>query len=291
MTGVSELPVNFLGLLSAKDFSDAFIVMGENTIYLHQCILYVRAKEFLEFFTEDNQFTYNISDNYTYDIVYQAIRLIYSDYCTVPLTQQAQFTEFLQKHTIHRFQQIVNEDIDIPLDEQPQTTLATDLANLLKQSYKYDFTFRFENDEREIKAHKAILLSRCNHFKTMFMSFAERESPELRLHGITYEVFSHVIEHIYTDNSNISVDVVVDVLDAANLYEIDSLKRNCSEKIIGNLECDNVLVLLERAVKYECHALKTACIDFIVDNFSEVFRTQDYNDMPVNLRPLIHMFL
>eukprot|EP01090_Pellita_catalonica_P017055 TRINITY_DN506_c0_g1_i1.p1 TRINITY_DN506_c0_g1~~TRINITY_DN506_c0_g1_i1.p1 ORF type:complete len:630 (-),score=126.05 TRINITY_DN506_c0_g1_i1:47-1936(-) len=77
--------------------------------------------------------------------------------------------------------------------------LIIDLKDLLQDELFADVTFVV--DGKEIRAHKSILASRCDRFRTMFQSeFAEGgDNPTIEVKDVLYEVFSALLNYCYTD--------------------------------------------------------------------------------------------
>jgi N-methylhydantoinase B/oxoprolinase/acetone carboxylase alpha subunit len=57
----------------------------------------------------------------------------------------------------------------------------------------------FEVEDKVIYAHKAILVSQCDHFKAMFTSgMKESTQTKIQIKDWTYSSYLHMIEYLYT---------------------------------------------------------------------------------------------
>jgi hypothetical protein len=75
-------------------------------------------------------------------------------------------------------------------------------------------------------AHKVILCARSEYFRRLFLS-GMREATEVvsQMEDVSYEVFSSLLEFIYTDAlPNISPTIAVDLLALSHEYILGRLK-------------------------------------------------------------------
>jgi len=83
----------------------------------------------------------------------------------------------------------------------PPQTLKKDLKGLLNDELFSDITFVLE-DGVKIKAHKAILGSRCEVFKKMLTSeMQESRKDEIEIKDTGSATFKAIINYIYTDEA------------------------------------------------------------------------------------------
>lgn len=77
-----------------------------------------------------------------------------------------------------------------------------------------------------ICAHKCLLAARCEVFRAMFAVQKEEEQPApLVLTDIKPKTFLAVLEFIYGNCCNLTVDSVVDVMAASIEYGLDGLTK------------------------------------------------------------------
>jgi speckle-type POZ protein len=94
-----------------------------------------------------------------------------------------------------------------------------------------------------------------------------------------------MLQFIYTDElpakddlEDSSIEMIQNLLAAADCYALDRLKFICAQKLWDKVSVDTVATILACAETYNCHELKTKCIDFFVleENFKQAVFTDGY---------------
>lgn len=143
--------------------------------------------------------------------------------------------------------------------------LVRDLRSMLNGNAAADFsdvTFMVEN--RPIAAHRAVLAARCDYFRHMFGS-GMRESAASAVIPITemkYDVFKSVLEYLYSGCPTLNTSNAVDVLMAADLFRIDSLKDLASRVLIRLVSIHNLQRMYALADRYNAAKLKSSLIKY-----------------------------
>jgi len=165
------------------------------------------------------------------------------------------------------------------------STLAQDLKSMFNNSMGSDIMMRASDADPDsfIYAHKIILCSRSEVFKTMLMDAQDSTSKMLTLQDITASVLQHMLEFIYTDNIEINEDIVLDLYTAADKYHLPRLKYLCEIFMQKNIRLENVCVILKAADMFHARFLRNECIKWIVDNFGVVLSSEWYLNVPKNL--------
>lgn len=167
--------------------------------------------------------------------------------------------------------------------------LSDDLKDTLKHERFSDVTILVK--EREFKAHKVILGSRSPVFRSMFSNDMEENiSNRVELADVEPDVFEKLLEYIYTDEtsleSNLSDDEVayssdeehlaIELLKAADKYQLDGLKRICEKAIYHTFSIDSVAAKLSLADLYNAPKLRAKAIEFIIIHASKVIKTDTW---------------
>ena len=179
-----------------------------------------------------------------------------------------------------------------PPESQSVLSLAGDLESMVNSPQFSDIAFVV--DGRTVHAHKFILFARCEYFRRMFTSgYKEAEAAQIPIQGVSHDVFLCVLSFLYTGKAGeLSPEPALDVLGAANLYNIEPLKRLCADAIARGLCVDNVAYVLQAADAYAALQLRSRCVDFMVDNFAAVVRSDAFADLvKTETRPLVLRFL
>lgn len=106
-----------------------------------------------------------------------------------------------------------------------------------------DVTFMVE--DKVVKAHKAILGARSPVFKNMFMSnMREMKENVVEVTDIKLDTFQEMLHFIYvgsfTENFTI---VVLELLEAAHKYQIESLIKACENEMHRSLTEENAAAI------------------------------------------------
>ena len=85
-----------------------------------------------------------------------------------------------------------------------------------------------------------------------------------------YEVFLALLDHLYTDAVDISAELALPLLAAADFLGVEHLKHICTARIEAELSVISVCRALTVADSHHAEGLKDTCVDFIVAHFREV---------------------
>lgn len=131
-----------------------------------------------------------------------------------------------------------------------------DLLSLLEGSSNGDITFCF--DDREIEAHKAILLARAPYFANMFQSgMKESSSKKVHITDVKSGIFKAVLHYLYTGEAPKNMpEIALELLVAAEKYDLDELAVLCQISVCDHLTADNVVDALIVAEKISFSELR-----------------------------------
>ena len=117
--------------------------------------------------------------------------------------------------------------------------------------------------------------------------------PPSSLAQVRHDVFLSVLTFLYTGTPReIDPETAVEVLGVANLYSIDPLKRICADLITKSISIPNVASVLQAADTYNVASLRTHCISFMVEHFAEVVKSEGFKELiSTPTRPLVILFL
>ncbi|XP_062201518.1 BTB/POZ and MATH domain-containing protein 2-like [Phragmites australis] len=199
------------------------------------------------------------------------------------------FIDFIEKEFLEASEYLVDDCFKIRCDISVSTQLRTEnrgaaastlaaappsdlqrhLGDLLVAKEGADITFQVAGET--FSAHRCILAARSPVFKAEFYG-AMRESTAtgvcVRIDDMEPQVFSALLNFIYTDSlpeMTGQEDVVMaqHLLEAADRYDMQSLKLICVEKLCIYLDANTAATTLVLAEQHHCHRLKKACIEFL----------------------------
>uniref|UniRef100_A0A3Q0SV59 Ankyrin repeat and BTB domain containing 1 n=1 Tax=Amphilophus citrinellus TaxID=61819 RepID=A0A3Q0SV59_AMPCI len=119
--------------------------------------------------------------------------------------------------------------------------------------------------------HKAFFCGRSDYFKALLEDhFSEGEqlqsqpsTPVITLHNISHEIFIHIMYYIYTDDTELMMENVFDVLCVADMYLLPGLKRLCGKTLAKTICEENVLHMWKMAKLFRLSRLEDQCTEFM----------------------------
>ncbi|CEL93311.1 unnamed protein product [Vitrella brassicaformis CCMP3155] len=165
------------------------------------------------------------------------------------------------------------------LNDVAVRNLIDNMRKLVNNSEFSDITIVVEN--REIHAHKAILVAQCEHFRAMFTTqMKESFESKVIIPEWSYNSFMAMLEFLYTGRiTDLSTDITGELLGLADHYTLDGLKQLCENILIHSVEIDNVCNLLKQADQYQATDLKNHCLTYLIKNFDAVSKTTSFEDL------------
>lgn len=159
-----------------------------------------------------------------------------------------------------------------------------DYENLFDAKEFCDFTFVI--GDKEIPAHKQILLARNSVFRKMFENeMLENKSSRVEIKDIEPDIFENLLRFIYCGKFNLSnVDDHLKLMVAADKYSMTSLVTEIEDRICNELEVENVVDVLVISDLVKAKDLKCHCMSFIFDNKFDVIETEGYKSLAKNQR-------
>lgn len=161
----------------------------------------------------------------------------------------------------------------------PTCRLPEDLEELFNSQDLSDVTICANG--KEFKAHKAILAARSPMFRGMFShDMKETKLNRVDVPDVDADVLQEMLRFIYTgkslleqrlqnkeqrDQKELERDqhLAIELLQAANKYQLDRLKLICEEALLRTLSAESVAEILALADLYNASQLKRRAIEFI----------------------------
>lgn len=142
------------------------------------------------------------------------------------------------------------------------------------QIHSYPHEFFFKNslysdftivcNDREIPVHRNVLHTASPVFATMFQApMSEAENKEAVIDDIEGNVVLEVIRYIYTGNVKNLRLKAMDLLNAAEKYELFDLKQKCIDSLSLHLNVKNIFKSLILADRHNEEIFLRNCIGFI----------------------------
>ena len=131
----------------------------------------------------------------------------------------------------------------------------------------------------EFKCHKAILAGRSTYFRRMLShDMEEAKQNYVDIPDIPADIVKEMLRYIYT----LPVDLVTNapgLLEAAEKYDLQELKKMCEESLCSTMTTDNVLDMLVLADLNRAAVLKSVALRLIVDNGDLIVAMEGWRNM------------
>ncbi|XP_057324124.1 speckle-type POZ protein-like A [Microplitis mediator] len=155
--------------------------------------------------------------------------------------------------------------------------LIDDFKKLYKSKVNTDVTI-FIGD-KEFQAHKIIMTARSPVFSAMFdHEMIEKKTKQVSITDISPEIFEKVLEYIYTDQVTDLDDIAADLLEAADKYQLLSLKKMCEHSLCTTLKCDDVVKRMILADRHNAGQLLDYVTECLVADGSNIIETDDFEE-------------
>jgi speckle-type POZ protein len=153
--------------------------------------------------------------------------------------------------------------------------LSTDLCDLFSKSTLTDAVVYAEG--QPIHTHKALLAARSVIFQSMFERIARENRPNVILiNDLPFEVVNQMITFMYSGKVD---QVSLELLAAAERYEIRGLKKICSSSIIKKLSVSTAIDTLITAHVNKCFDLEAAAVKFVASHWKNVRREETFSHL------------
>jgi len=155
-----------------------------------------------------------------------------------------------------------------------------DFSKLVNNQEKSDVHFIMK-DGGTVFGHKFVLQDHSPHLRDVFQSKAH-ESPE----GVTFihtdvsrPALLAILGYLYCGNTDIDLRVAAEVMQVAEHWKLEGLRKKCAEGIKNQVTLDNVVELFMNADHHRTRGLKQACLELITTNFSSVSQTEGFSKL------------
>nr|CAB3468684.1 unnamed protein product [Digitaria exilis] len=183
----------------------------------------------------------------------------------------------------------------------PSPDLHRELRELLRREKGADVTFLVAGEC--IPAHRSVLVARSPVFMAELLGdMKENAAASVVVDAMEPEVFRTLLRFVYTDTvPELEVEEGEEVtlmaqhlLEAADRYGLERLKRICVEKVSMGISLDTVATTLALAEQHGCLQLKSRCMRFIVatpENQRAVAATEGYKHLKASCPSVVDEIL
>ncbi|KZC03866.1 Ankyrin repeat and BTB/POZ domain-containing protein 2 [Dufourea novaeangliae] len=140
-----------------------------------------------------------------------------------------------------------------------------------------DVQFRVEG--RVFYGHKIVLVTSSPRFRNMLSSkLCEGNPPIVQINDIRYHIFQMVMEFLYHGGCatlEVNQSDVLELMAAANFFQLDGLLRYCEAQCSSMVDLDNIVTMYIHAKVYNATQLLEYCQGFLLQNMVALLTYDD----------------
>ena len=135
-------------------------------------------------------------------------------------------------------------------------------------------------DGKEFKAHKAILASQSQFFKTRFASrWSDSAGDKVEMTDISASIMGAILSYMYTGTVTDIDKIAYKLLPVAEEYALVGLRGMCEETLAKSLTISSAIDVLIHADAHNTVDLKKACMEFILSNIAPVKQSEGWSKL------------
>ncbi|GIY22658.1 TD and POZ domain-containing protein 1 [Caerostris darwini] len=147
------------------------------------------------------------------------------------------------------------------------------MASLLESGTFSDLTI--EAGKAKFQVHKAILSARSKVFHSMLQE--RKELNKITIEDMSEVAVGEMLSYIYTGHTKeSSLDIVLELFCAGDVYKLELLKEICSDILVTNLNVDNVIDFLTLSSKHGDKKLEKSAVYFVAKNAINVRKNSNW---------------
>lgn len=161
------------------------------------------------------------------------------------------------------------------------------ITSLFNQERMSDVRFIIGTQHIPFYAHKLVLAVHSQKFYEMFYKNA-LDIVEIVIPTSTVVGFVTFLKFFYTNEIQLTLNTVEEVMNLSNIYEMKSLDEICSAYLETSLREDQIFQVLETAVLNGMPKIQHICLTKIGENVPRLFKLPSF--LEVNLKTLCLLF-
>lgn len=137
-------------------------------------------------------------------------------------------------------------------------------------------------DNHKLPAHKIILSAHSPYFHAMFTTdMKESKENRVEIRNFSVDLITEMLQFFYTNKTKATeeVDVALQMVPVADMYQINSLKDICEATLSKNINLDNVLPILCTADDHNLTKLRNKTVIFMRNNKQNVVKIPEFEKL------------
>ncbi|XP_068801547.1 ankyrin repeat and BTB/POZ domain-containing protein 2 isoform X3 [Struthio camelus] len=172
----------------------------------------------------------------------------------------------------------------IPSIPEIRKTLPARLdPHFLNNKEMSDVTFLVEG--KLFYAHKVLLVTASNRFKTLMTNKTEQDSQgskTVEISDMKYSIFKMLMQYLYyggTESMEIPTTDILELLSAASLFQLDGLQRHCEILCAETISMENSVNIYKYAKIHNAPELASFCEGFFLKHMSSLLEQDSFKQL------------
>ncbi|NWW98695.1 ABTB2 protein, partial [Caloenas nicobarica] len=172
----------------------------------------------------------------------------------------------------------------IPSIPEIRKTLPARLdPHFLNNKEMSDVTFLVEG--KLFYAHKVLLVTASNRFKTLMTNKTEHDShgsKTVEISDMKYNIFKMLMQYLYyggTESMEIPTSDILELLSAASLFQLDGLQRHCEILCAQTISLENSVHIYKYAKIHNAPELASFCEGFFLKHMSSLLEQDSFRQL------------
>jgi len=162
------------------------------------------------------------------------------------------------------------------LEDEGLRELSQNFGSLLWDEKTSDF--RIICGDESFPVHRLVLKARSGYFQGLFNSkLVESETGKVNIENMASETLKAVIEYMYTGKFKDIESKALQLLVAAERFDLPLLKKYCEEWLISKLKKNNAVDLFILADEQNSVKLRLKAKQMIVENGAEIIKQEGWH--------------
>lgn len=186
--------------------------------------------------------------------------------------------------------QSLNDQIDY--NEANSNQISNDICQIIVDDFKLELTenlFKFKNENLftdiyiyvegvEFACHKVVLCAASSYFKAMFScDLKESRLGKVYIENILPWTMKRLLDFIYTGRIEINYENVVDIFNAAVMFQLYKLIEKCTMYIQEHIDLSNCVEINLFASMHNLNQLENDTFKYMMENFMQLINSsQDF---------------
>ncbi len=163
--------------------------------------------------------------------------------------------------------------------QSTKNTILERNRHMFNNSDMSDISFTCEGSDKTFYAHKYVLGTSSHVFHAMFYGGLAEKGSIVHLSDTNKEALEQFLRFVYAEECTLTADNVISILYLAKKYILPSLSKTCVNFLIENLNAENVLDVLDQANRFDENDLKKRCWKVIQSYTSRVAASERFNNI------------